>query len=100
MAEREYIERDAVLKKLKECGAICEFGQHLIKNFPAADVAPVRHGHWISHDDYFEDAKCSECGDVLDIGECSFDDFCECYHFCPNCGAKMDGKRKEILCEE
>ena len=50
----------------------------------AADVAPVKHGHWISLDDYFEDAQCSECGDALVIGDCSFNDFCECYKFCPN----------------
>lgn len=55
------------------------------------DFAPVKHGHWISLDDYFEDAQCSECGDALVIGDCSFNDFCECYKFCPNCGAKMDG---------
>ena len=61
----------------------------------AADVAPVKHGHWIPLDDYFEDAQCSECGDALVIGDCSFNDFCECYKFCPNCGAKMDGGDNE-----
>lgn len=62
----------------------------IIKRYQS-DVVPVKHGHWISLDDYFEDAQCSECGDALVIGDCSFNDFCECYKFCPNCGAKMDG---------
>lgn len=61
-----------------------------IADQPTADVAPVRHGRWISLDDYFEDAQCSECGDALVIGDCSFNDFCECYKYCPNCGGKMD----------
>ena len=60
-----------------------------------SNVSPVKHGHWISLDDYFEDAQCSECGDALVIGDCSFNDFCECYKFCPNCGAKMDGGEGE-----
>ena len=66
-----------------------------IDEMPAADVVPVKHGHWISLDDYFEDAQCSECGDALVIGDCSFNDFCECYKYCPNCGAKMDEKERE-----
>ena len=66
-----------------------------IDEMPAADVVPVKHGHWISLDDYFEDAQCSECGDALVIGDCSFNDFCECYKYCPNCGAKMDEKECE-----
>lgn len=37
----EYVERAALLKKLKEAGAICSFGEHLIEQFPAADVAPI-----------------------------------------------------------
>ena len=99
MAEKEYIERDAVLKKLKECGAICEFGQHLIKNFPAADVAPVKHGHWkkgksnerLTERGFIHDYKyiCSCCG---------WDCCCETkldFSFCPNCGAKMDGGEGE-----
>lgn len=73
-----------VIEWLKTCFDVVE-----------ADVEPVRHGHWISLDDYFEDAQCSECGDALVIGDCSFNDFCECYKYCPNCGAKMDGKEDD-----
>ena len=102
----EYIEREAVMKIIDDYG--CTHGGTLgshsgavdvvgsaIYKLPAADVVPVKHGHWISLDDYFEDAQCSECGDALVIGDCSFNDFCECYKFCPNCGAKMDGGEGE-----
>ena len=39
----ECIERTALLKKLKGSGAICDFGEHLIEQFPTSDVAPVVH---------------------------------------------------------
>ncbi len=59
-----------------------------IINFPAADVAPIRHGRWIpeygSMDrvDYWH---CSVCdSDFQYIGVTSL------YDYCPNCGAKMD----------
>ena len=105
MAEKEYIDlyecRDdfyaTVLDILSE-DSTNDRANQIIDAFdylPTADVAPVKHGHWISLDDYFEDAQCSECGDALVIGDCSFNDFCECYKFCPNCGAKMDGGEGE-----
>ena len=61
-----------------------------IKAIPAADVEPVRHGHWLCSDDLYETAICSECncdtqepyGFVIKSDE---------YNFCRNCGAKMDG---------
>ena len=75
----------------------CEMALKYINELEAklADSKPVKHGHWISLDDYFEDAQCSECGDALVIGDCSFNDFCECYNYCPNCGAKMGGGEGE-----
>lgn len=53
--------------------------REIIKNVPAADVAPVRHGRWIYHDDGV--ITCSECGN----GESRNS------HYCRYCGAKMDG---------
>lgn len=52
-----------------------------LKNAPAADVAPVRHGHWIEDGDY---QICSECGE-----EHCWDEYRAAY--CDSCGAKMDG---------
>lgn len=65
----------------------------LIEAYPAADVEPVRHGYFIGteFDGYadgnpvFYEWECSECG-------CVFEDDEPKYRFCPNCGAKMDGK--------
>ena len=37
----ECIERAKLLKKLITCGAICEFGECLIKQFPTVDAVPV-----------------------------------------------------------
>lgn len=55
---------------------------------PEIDVAPVVHGHWLNTSRDYLAGTCSICG-------------CEPllppfratpYAYCPNCGAKMDGK--------
>ena len=52
-----------------------------IKEAPAADVEPVRHGKWlINSDGYYP--YCSECKEEPKSGIMT--------HYCPNCGAKMD----------
>ena len=48
-----------------------------IFKIPLADVAPVRHGRWIAHDDGV--FTCSECGNAESNES----------HFCRYCGAKM-----------
>ena len=56
---------------------------------PAADVAPVRHGHWVkaerrgcvSYADAY--AECDHCHKVI-FDAWNFD-------YCPRCGARMDG---------
>lgn len=51
-------------------------------SIPVADVAPVRHGRWIMHDDEFGlTCECSACH-IETMGD---------GNYCPNCGAKMDG---------
>ena len=87
----DYIKRDALTTELKRL----EFGEHgfveriladgayaVIESMPAADVAPVVHGHWIEDGDY---QICSECGE-----EHCWDEYRAAY--CDSCGAKMDGK--------
>lgn len=63
---------------------------------PTTDVVEVRHGHWISEEEavqldrYDLAYTCSVCG------RCDWD--CtesKNFNFCPNCGAKMDGERRE-----
>lgn len=56
------------------------------ENLPAADVAPVVHGRWISknHHGYEWVFVCSNC-DYIDGYP-----FNDRPNYCPNCGAKMD----------
>ena len=56
--------------------------QDKIKTIPAANVAEVRHGEWINHNTYVE---CSLCG-AMPYNPSTY---------CPECGAKMDGKEDE-----
>ena len=64
------------------------------------EYAPVVHGHWeITEDDYLSlvELKCSVCGESY-----GFEDYEDCtpqnYHYCPNCGAKMDREPAEDDC--
>ena len=79
MAEKEYIEREALVERLKKEECDCEW-LWAILDIPAADVAPVRHGRWIDNK-HTDTAICSEC-------KCVFTDET---NYCPKCGAKMDG---------
>ena len=58
----------------------------------AADVSPVKHGHWVSeYDCGYITPHCSECGETaLTREETSYDYVYSSY--CPNCGAKMGGE--------
>ena len=59
------------------------------KDTPAADVAPVRHGHWVSeYDCGYMTPHCSECGKTaLTKEETSYDYVYS--NYCPRCGAKL-----------
>lgn len=99
----EYIEREALLKKhckepskgdCKHCDwygdTWCRGKLHgvQIADFPAADVAPVRHGRWIDgEDNYGSYVTCSTCKEDFVCWEAD----CVRTNYCPNCGAKMDG---------
>ena len=63
---------------------ICE-AEIAIGKTQAADVAPVRHGHWIEKwkYDFGTICDCSICGTRI------FDDG-HTLKYCSNCGAKMD----------
>ena len=81
---KEYIEREAVLKKAVEVsGCFSEMVSAWdIAHEPAADVAEVRHGRWI------ENTFCSCCGG---FGEDDKGNIIQSfYNYCPNCGARMD----------
>lgn len=91
MAEKEYIDRKALVERLKKEEFDCEW-LWAILDIPAADVAPVKHGHWIEeYDCGYITPHCSECGETaLTKEETSYDYVYSSY--CPRCGAKMGGE--------
>lgn len=84
----DYISREAAMEIVKRTSGDYAAAFSEIRKLPAADVEPVRHGAWYPR---FEDwrqqqegNKCSVCGfEYYGTGIRSF-------HYCPNCGAKMD----------
>lgn len=62
--------------------------ESIIRKAPAADVAPVVNGQW---EQCFEDWRKQIDGDKCSV--CGFEHYgagIKHYHYCPNCGAKMD----------
>jgi DNA-directed RNA polymerase subunit RPC12/RpoP len=62
---------------------------------PNVDAVPVVHGRWIEIEDSWGDChyQCAECGEEwnLDAGTPAENNM----NYCPNCGAKMDGERRD-----
>lgn len=103
----EYVKRSALIKDMREyadrkaaCGQI-ELANGILKgvgrveDFPAANVAEVRTGHWIGEGDGYADGEivydvwyCSECNYCIDDGT---DDPEKLPRYCQDCGARMDG---------
>lgn len=95
MTMADYMERETAIKAIEkaDCAVIADdaescktdYLREIIKSVPAADVAPVVHGRWISFLDgdhimperYY---RCSRCGRV----ESRRQPYC-------HCGTKMDG---------
>ena len=94
--QKEYIEREELIAEFKRL----KLGENsfiervfadgvyaIIEQFPAANVATVRHGRWIEEDGI---QICSECGE-----EHEWEDYRAPY--CDTCGAKMAEKAaKEV----
>lgn len=64
-----------------------------LDRIPAADVAPVVHGQWLSKNPhgYEWTFVCSNC-DYVDGYP-----FNDRHNYCPNCGAKMDGGNDDAV---
>lgn len=80
----DYIDRDAVFHAMK-MDIRPPFA--VVRDFPAADVAPVVHGKWEWHGPCGDSngkfwATCPVCKVRQRLGDYE--------RFCPNCGAKMD----------
>ena len=90
----EYIEREALKRSIFNGvwydNQDEDVAYDLVDKAPAADVVEVRHGEWVHTDMalfWHSKDECSECHyhdpQYIDLS----------YHnYCPNCGAKMDGK--------
>jgi len=101
----EYITREAAIAYIREQSEECqkafeELGgesgiyadayNDLAEDFysiPAADVAPVQHGRWTMSSDRPDTIICSCCDSAFDVWKADI----KRHHYCPNCGAKMDG---------
>ena len=110
----EYIKRDGVLSKfniddmMNVNGTLISLqdARETISNFPAADVAPVRHGLWIpvhaseatgwdpkiAGSDPIWGYICTNCRNEA-IFDCNEEYILSDY--CPNCGARMNERKIE-----
>lgn len=97
MAEKEYIEREAAYKACEAYfSGVCVYDvsasevindfEEVIDAVPAADVAPVKHGHWIYENFY---THCSVCGKMAIYDKYGQEVESD---YCPRCGAKMGGE--------
>lgn len=98
LSEERYCERNMD----DETTAAVQMARFKLEKVPVVDVAPVVHARWIEttipanttgHGGVGQDKKkgrlCSNC-------RCAFDAvLLWCDSFCPNCGAKMDGERRD-----
>ena len=102
----EYIEREAISEEIRKYyyknppnssyGEGFDRGldraQRAILDAPAADVAPVVHGRWVSVPHKLA-RVCSVCNRDEPYKFADID--ADVYDYCPNCGAKMDGELNE-----
>ena len=97
----DYIGREALLADIsatiKHRGMGEIIGQTLmryVKRQPAANVAPVVHGRWVSWeeaDNFIPSPDRHECSVCHDAAQVLVNGLELLSDYCPNCGAKMDG---------
>lgn len=93
----KYIECETAIAKLTalevtEPIATMIDAKRLLAEMPAADVTPVVHGKWVPSKGNPGFLVCSVCGDCYVVDEWVDG---KKWMYCPNCGAKMDGKGEE-----
>lgn len=90
-----YIDADKLIKSIPpyrgEYPVMMKAVWAAIDATPTADVVEVRHGKWVKTNSRLAEMTCSLCGFTY-YGE--HDEECMS-NFCPECGAKMDGERRE-----
>lgn len=89
MKANDYITRHEAIRALQINSSDYYGARRALCEIPAADVAPVVHGHFVHDGPRFAGGvdwwHCSSCGRLVSGVETRFD-------YCPNCGARMDGK--------
>lgn len=63
-----------------------------IEDINPLDAITVNHGHW---DVNVYEMTCSVCGNCFGF-EYPANQYAKAYHFCPHCGAKMDGGDDDV----
>ena len=88
ICQKEYEER---LRMADYCGDTVAWNiGGAIKNIPAADVAPVRHGRWMTTDAYPHHLYCSVCYKTYAKNAKWVNELDLPTNYCPNCGTRMD----------
>ena len=64
--------------------------QDTLSDIPAIAVAESKHGYWVYNRGQAFGEPCYFCSLCIDGGSNNGRD-----NYCPNCGAKMDGERKD-----
>ena len=89
------IDADRALEIVRDQGIAHPNAYHLtnyatliLREAPTIDVAPVRHGRWVSVSHKLV-RVCSVCNRDEPYKFADID--ADVYDYCPNCGAKMDG---------
>ena len=97
MVKRYDKEKCVSEENCKVCEKSCLW-RKIVSYAPTVDAVEVVHGRWEEDeveagDPYdgnsvycFDVMRCSVCGECFDVSA---------YNYCPNCGAKMDGERKD-----
>lgn len=84
----EYIEREAAYREICSDDTMSGYEKaycsELIRNIPAADVAPVRHGRWDVDGVYVVCSVCNRFTLSPIVKQLPT------FIYCPNCGARMD----------
>ena len=99
----EYFDREVCLSilhakanmgVLTDAAPYFEKAAQMLEKLPAADVAPVVHGRWISWEgagNFVPSPDRHECSVCHDAAQVLVNGFELLSDYCPNCGAKMDG---------
>ena len=100
----DLISRKAMLEAIDELRPTLKSIREFVRNRPAVDAEPVRHGRWVwdgnGMDWNIGAWVCSECGmrneNILAGDSIHTNPYVYAGTiYCPNCGARMDGGRKE-----